>query len=305
MMSDRPEPCVVVNCGRDGQHLPDCEDTTTCPGCLPRTAEDGLLTCRYHYDKAVDALGVLPDLDADMQIALHPYRSPQAPKAEGSPTFDAPDAIRSNVTAMRQTLHMQLSNMVAVTAMEQGIHHPANNVEAFVEFLLRHAEWLSNHRQYAPTWGHTIQLLATNARRAAYPARQAGNYLGPCPQTMAHNGEQVLCGAPIRFDQQRYVEDDTYQPTCPRCGYEDTLAGWTAKIVGRIDAAPDRQLTATPLSMWLSWGLRRRITASAVRGWKARGDLAEVGRNDKNQPLYDRAEAEAYARKLYRLKEAS
>lgn len=271
----------------------------------PPLADEGLLVCRHHHNEALRILLLLPELDQELQIALKPYRSPQAPKGEGGRSSDAPAAISSDVVAVRQILHMRLANMVATVALERKFTHPRNDIDSFVVFLADSAQWLSEHRHFAPGWYLTVSELAHQARRVAFEARPAGNYLGPCPMTRAEDGEQVVCGAPVRFDQFRYVDDPTYQVTCPRCKTEGTLGWWTQKIVGRIDAAPDDRLPATPLAMWLSWGLRRQISASTVRNWKAQGALLEVGRDAKNRPLYDRAAAEAHARKVYGLKVAS
>lgn len=276
----------------------------------PELAAAGLLVCHWHHNQAVRLLLQLPELDEELQIALKHLRSPQAPKPEGSRTSDSPDAISSRVTAARSVLHFRLANMVTTVAIERAYMHPRNDIDSYVVFLNISAEWLSRHQNFAPDWYRAMHELSTAARRAAFEARPAGNYLGPCPQqvpVIEGDGRTHYepCGAPIRFDQFRYTEDPTYQVTCPHCNTEGTLQWWTQKIVGRIDAAPDDHLTAIPLAMWLSWGLRRRISPELVRNWKSRGDLHEVGRDDKNRPLYDRAAAEAHARKVYKLEESA
>lgn len=276
----------------------------------PPLADEGLLVCKHHHQEALRILLLLPELDEELQLALKPYRSPQAPKAEGGRSNETPAAISSDALAVKTVLRMRIANMVSTVALERKFTHPRNDVDSMVTFLADSAQWLSEHKHFAPGWYFTVSELAHAARRAAFEARPAGNYLGPCPvarPVMAEDGRthDQPCGAPVRFDQFRYVDDPTYQVSCPRCKTEGSLAWWTQKIVGRIDAAPDDQLPATPLAMWLSWGLRRPISASTVRSWKAQGALHEVGRDAKNRPLYDRAAAEAHARKVYGLKEAS
>jgi len=276
----------------------------------PPLAAPGLLVCPWHHAEAVRLLLLLPDLDAELMLALKHLRSPQAPKPEGSRGQEAPAAISSDVTAVRQILHMRLANLCSTVALEQKFHHPRNDVESMVTFLVKNAEWMSNSPRFADGWYLAVAELAQHARRTAFEARPAGNLLGPCPHTipvMAADGRThpELCGTPVRFDKYRWIDDPTYVIACPGCKTEDTLTGWADKMVGRINAAPAAHLTAAPLAMWLSWGLRRNIDAGLIRTWKSRGQLAEVGRDGRNRPLYDRAAAEAHARKAFKLEEAT
>ncbi len=279
----------------------------------PRLADPGLLVCRHHHQEGLRLLLELPDWDAALRLALKAIRSPQAPKPDGGHSTDAPAAISSDVTAVRQILHMRLANLCATVALERKFHHPRNDVESMVVFLASSAEWMSRSKRFADGWYLAVSELAGHAKQAAYRARAAGNYLGPCPMTVAKNGEQTICGAPVRYDQVRYAEDPTYQPECPACKTSDTISGWVRKIVGSADVA--ERMTADRLASWLSWRLApesyvkyhrvRTIPSATVRGWKAQGALTEVGRDSRNRPLYDRAAAEKLARKVYMLKEAS
>lgn len=272
----------------------------------PPLAAPGLLVCPWHHAEAYRILLLLPDLYDEMGLALKHARSPQAPAPEGARSQDAPAAVSSDVVVMRAELERRLDKMVSFVVVERKYTPPRNNVEAYVTFLARSAEWLSQHRYYAPEWYLTMSMLAKECQKVAYEARPAGNFLGPCPverPVIADDGRtrHEVCGAPIRFDQYRWTDDPTYQIACPRCRTEGTLAWWTQRIVGRIDAQPGDHLTAVPLAMWLSWGLRRNISPDTVRKWKSRGALQEVGRDERNRPLYDRTAAEAHARKAYGL----
>jgi hypothetical protein len=248
----------------------------------------------------------LPELDDALAIALKPYRSPQAPKAAGAPSFDRPDGVNSNATAARQRLTRRLRDAVLEVAIDRNFHLPTSTVEGYAEFLITSLEWIHRNPAQAPDMYGWVQRLAQSSRRAAYPQRQEGNYLGPCPILLpvmdeAGRTHPAPCAAPIRFDGDRYREDHTYEPACPNCGTTGSLRWWAAQIAGRLDTL-DTNLTSGQLSQWLNWGLRRGdITASMIRGWKRDGHLTEAGRNDRNQPLYDRNQAEAFARKKWNL----
>jgi hypothetical protein len=318
LMSDT-ELCVVVGCQRRQEHDLDCPDPEACTCMAPRERSADLLVCPYHHADTARLLGLLPELDDALAIALKPYRSPQAPKPAGSPAFERPDGVSSNATAARQRLAKSLRDAVLDLAIQRNFHLPTSSVEGYSEFLIRNLDWIHRHPAQAPDCYGWVSKLAQSSRRAAYPQRPEGNYLGPCPMllpVMEDDGRvhEVPCAEPIRFDRVRYEEDlnlpvrnddgtirKIYEPTCPNCGTAGSLRWWANQMAGHIDTV-DKHLTSGPLAMWLNWGLRRGdITASMIRGWKRDGHLTEAGRNDRNQPLYDRNQAEAFARKKWNL----
>jgi hypothetical protein len=264
---------------------------------MPRLAGEGLRICWYHHGVALRNLNRLVELDDDLTLALKRYSSPQAPRPEGGRSSGMPAAIDSDVTAVRDILRMQLSNMVAVVAIERRFMHPSNDVESYVAFLRgpkdSTAEWLSNHPRYASSWGAKMTELAGMASHTAYRSRPDTMRLGPCPLTISENGQSVPCPGDIRFDTVAYAEDVNYQPSCTHCLTKDTVKGWELKLIGSIQ---EPQLPAPQLAAWLSTQLSIPITASMVRNWASDGHISLVDRNQRNQPLYDRDTAETFAR---------
>jgi hypothetical protein len=323
---NRPE-CVVPECYAPGVHLPECEDYTKCDGCAPGLAAAGLLTCRHHRDQLVRSVERLPRLHAELQDALAPYRSPQAPKGDGGRSADTPDVIDAVVfehrAAIFEWLDLFAAQAVRIRTRKQAdaaaanpkrpalppITGPRRDVPAMARYVGLHADALCSDELTAPRAAPRFDRIVREARHVLSRSRAAGVYLGACPMPVAHNGTTEPCGGPIRYERPDKVADDdtAWQVECPWCHKVETLEWWRQRIAG--DLAEESLLTGAQLATRLSVKLSVPITDSLLRKWRHAGRVdsvawCQVDGDKRPRVLYVAESVEAHARKVYGVQSA-
>lgn len=130
--------CLVAGCVTRGEHKPDCPNRChhhpspcpkprdgrpacdgTCTGCKPREADDGLAVCRWHRNRAEDAIALIPSLVAHLREIGKPYA--QATPASDDTFSPGDPAERSALPAAwlaADEIEMNLAGWVHVTCEE-------------------------------------------------------------------------------------------------------------------------------------------------------------------------------------------
>lgn len=305
------EPCAVEGCYVEGQHLTTCPDKTACPGCIPGLAVDGLLVCRPHHAMGVRGLKSLPAIQSDLLVALGgSYRSPQAPQSEGGQSAETPDVLNEKAFEARRDIHEWCEALVSYAVVEQGlVGRPSWDVPGMARFLLRHADWLSNQPATAGKWATTIDRVARDGRRVAARSRVSGIYLGECPKTVAKDGEQTLCGGPIRYQREPGLaaSDRATTIACPWCKFEETAWWWCQRInpTSRRILMGNAAGVASLLSQKYLGQLaaqRQVINEKTVQNWATDKRITPIGCHlFSRRYLYLVADCEAQAIRAYNL----
>jgi hypothetical protein len=319
---NRPE-CVVPDCYSPGSHLTECQDYTKCSGCAPGLAMHGLLTCQHHRDLLVRSVEKLPRLHAELQYALAPYRSPQAPRGGGR-SADTPDVIDEAAfehrAAIFEWLDIFSAQVVKILARKRvaadradpkrparpPIRGPRRDVPSMARYVRFHADGLCSDPDMAPRAAPRFDRLAREARHVLARSRVGGVYLGACPVLVADSatGRSEPCGGPIRYERPDKVaaDDDAWLIECPWCHTKDTVEWWRGKIAG--DAPGDAYLDRNRLAMRLSVRLSVAITPSQISKWKFDRRISPAFCDlESKRELYELAEVEPVARKAYGLLE--
>jgi len=290
-VNNNPE-CVVPDCAIPGQHYTDCPcaDCTTpdhenhCTGCLRGLADDGILVCRHHHQRALRLLHELPELDAALARAT--VRRTSA-ISEYVTTSGPSTGIELNelVLDTKSTLREDLALFVSYVIVERGLRRFSTpvDVSAMVRFLTRHATWLSANPITARSWPVKIPSAWSDARAHAYPTRPDGIVLGECP-----------CGARIRFTPSDYSGMNT--ATCRGCGTTHTVAEWEQEL--STDPTDGDLYTVTQLVRCIAVRHGKTVPESTIRRWAMTGKLTQHGKDKRGRGLYDPAEALKLAARL-------
>lgn len=168
-------------------------------------------------------------------------------------------------------------------------------------FLERHGDWMSTH----PASRDALDEVTTAAARvqlSAFPPQREWVTIGECPCTVAdEGGNSVVCGGQVRA----YPDDPTKarirQPSCERCGHEDTFDWWVSQIVPEAaDLA-----TATSVIAAIAFRHNHLLSHEQIRQWAARGFIQRHGKDVKGRTLYRVAAVVAYATRQEREAEAA
>lgn len=195
-MSNRPL-CTAPRCTSRGYHWDDCDDTT-CTGCQPRLAADGLNLCVNDVDWLGRNAVKAADLHAELATNLVASGG-QGEKTSGTPSRGA--TLNDRAAEARTTVRAVLSSWCRLVSEERGIYPPKRRVEkllplgfigppplvwtlddtptAMGAYLALHADWLAAH----PAAGECADELRDLVRLAhpiAYPTGTRSYPVGPC-----------------------------------------------------------------------------------------------------------------------------
>lgn len=291
MSNTNPE-CVVPECAIPGRHYTDCpcagctntDHENHCTGCLRGLADDGILVCRHHHQRAVRLLRELPTLD-DALIRATVRRTSavgEYVKISGLATgIDLNETVLDTKDSLRQDLALFVSHVI----IERGLtgFDGSPDVRAMVRFLDRHAMWLSANPITARSWPVKIPSAHADARAHAYPTRPDGIVLGECP-----------CGTPVRFTPSDYSGTNT--ATCRGCGTTHTVAEWESEL--QTDPADGDLYTVAQLVRCIAVRHGKAVPESTIRRWAATGKLTQQGKDKRGRGLYDPADALKLAARL-------
>lgn len=236
------------------------------------------------------------------------------------------------VFELRQEIYEALSAACGyvVTERHRPRHRagivPAWDVPSMARYLLKFADWMSADPVQAPHWALKFDGIAYDARRLIQRSRVVGVYLGACPMTTSKDGVQVDCGGPIR-DKREVGEQRSDIIECPWCHHKETPWWWASKInPGSRKLARATALGAASYlaqKYLIDFTIRGTFPDEArIRRWATRPvagrhvpgcpgseecagcrpAITPVGCSLRSHRLlYDMAEVEAHARKVYKL----
>lgn len=311
-LSVSTQTCVVEDCYQEGQHATACKDRDSCSGCVPKLAEAGLLVCRPHHAMGVRALRGLPKVQSDLEPAMGgSHRSPQAPKGEGGRSGETPDVLNQEAFEARQDIHEWLSSLLTFVLIAERLTTPGPgwDVPMMCRLLQTHADALSRRPETAARWAVKVDALYRDGRRIAARSRISGIYLGECPMTVAKDGEQALCGGPIRYQREPGLSPSDRATTiqCPWCKFEETAWWWcqrinpTSRRVLMGNAAQMASLISQKYLMQLA-AQGRDINEGTIRSWASADRFKPVAQSIKSRRLlYLLADCEAQAIRAYNL----
>jgi hypothetical protein len=173
------------------------------------------------------------------------------------------------------------------------------NVYEMVDLLSREAErvagWVDEGGQnYGARFVQEVAALARAVSRVAWPPKGDRMTIGDCPTC----GRRIRVKAPEwRRVPQPTTDPDAYgywsdwqpdrdKPIACRCGLEDTLEGWRARMAG-----PSLPLTAKQIVADVADQLGMRYKSPAVvRQWSRQGLVKVVKYSSTGEAMYDRTQ---------------
>lgn len=211
---------------------------------------------------------------------LEPCGSGMGQRVKSSRTPPAPVSVHA-LDVRRDTLTcLAFWAKVVHDERELTSHHDLADLYDVVGLLDRHVGWLLDREDgFEDDAAH----WARKVRETARPERQERVRVGPCPVTLAKDGEQVVCGTVV------WAYPERPDIRCTGCGYEDTLDWWRAKVAG----AREQYVTARDLVDALYLDARVDVTTTTVRVWAHRGYVERHGKDDRGRTLYDWAQVVA------------
>lgn len=135
------------------------------------------------------------------------------------------------------------------------------------------------HLRHRP-WAHDAYADITRRTEDGWSAVDRPEdrlYAGPCGAT--RNGEN----GPERCARRLWAGLEQSALRCPACGTTHIVADRQALM---LSAASGMDLTAPEIASALTLMLRRRVSASTIRSWAHRGQLAAQGRDVADRALY-------------------
>lgn len=303
-MPQNASTCAAPHCGIRNRHRDDC-DETTCIGCLPRWAADGLHLCWVCVRRISEDAHRAAELHEDLTLTLIHRR---APGERTSGSGDRAPAVDGEVVEARTAIKVTLVSLARLIAEQRGFSIPDDSVPQIAEFVARSAEWLAAH-PLAGDHANDLRDIVSDPRtwRLAYPARSDRLYIGDCPLTLVDlDGNQSVCGTRL------YQLADEPLVHCPGCDTDETIEWWQRKIAGDAGGWVDAYALAAHLSMrWKrpvdpgtikKWGQRTGATGVEPKHHvEVRGEeqVKVVDRDDKGRALYDLNAALDYARRTW------
>jgi hypothetical protein len=259
--------CVAPHCVLPGTHATDGEaehDYTTCRGCAPALAADGLYLCGH----------CLRTMERDAWKAAQLYAALGQALAGGGRADSGPGGSSTGVdlndaaVEARGTIRATLVGLCRMIAEERGIGLPEDRVVAMAAYVSTHARWLAAHAA-ADEHARDLRDVATDGRswRVAYAVAGDRTLIGLCnrPQT-AEDGDPVPCGTRL------YVREGADWVTCDGCGAEGTVRWWRWELCAAADAL--EVVDAYEAASLLSWRWARPVDPGLVRKWGQRYDDA-------------------------------
>jgi hypothetical protein len=216
--------------------------------------------------------------------ALDPVRRASGSHVKASK--EPPLPIGAAILDVRRDVHTDLTYWARFLIDEADIAHGPKSLEVdvLVRFVVTWVDWLAeNLPEDADNLATDVEKHANALRGITDPARREWVPIGPCPRTVAVDGESVPCATPLKA----YPDRDFI--TCDGCGHEDTREWWRAQVIGHRPQLVD----AVTLADYLLLDLRMSIEPETVRQWHKRGKAERHGRDERGRWLYDWAEVVA------------
>lgn len=189
------------------------------------------------------------------------------------------------VLSTRHDARATLSSWCLMVIEEKGLQHAkvdGRSIDDLTHFLDRWASWLTEHDAWEEVQREVGEIL--DRVKACLPrGRPDSVWIGDCPVTLGQDGERITCETPIRVHPDTPIK-------CPGCGTEDTLDGWTVRIVGS-----HQPVTAEQLIPVLKKQLGIVVTRQTIRVWVHRKIIEPLRdehglsrTDDSDRVLFDR-----------------
>lgn len=190
--------CASPRCGIRDRHTGDC-DSTTCRGCLPRQADDGVYLCRLHKDLiGPDALTIALRY-ADLGRVLTASTSALGDIVSGSKK-ETGLQLNDRAAEMRAIIKHRLVAIVKMISEERGFALPEDRVPALARYIAANATWIAAHAaagelsdELSDTAGEAFRLIQPTGARKYQLKDPQGQPVGckeiveedlPCPGTL-------------------------------------------------------------------------------------------------------------------------
>lgn len=236
--------CASPRCRIPGRHTDACATETTCRGCAPARAADGLQLCpRCTSGIGRDAQRAAA-LDPDLALALIGQAEPGSRGDHGG--ISLADAAVEARTLIRAVLSswcrliaeergIRLPGVWTYDRLPTGVHGPLrpvwrvnDSLPGMAAYIATHATWLAAHPAAAEA-ADEMANLASRAFGAAYPSGTRIIPIGACP---AVDHDQMPCVGQIRALLR---QEASMLPSAVACDTDDTHE-WTAdqwRLLGR------------------------------------------------------------------------
>lgn len=220
MRNSRPL-CAVDPCTIPKRHLDDCDDHSTCKGCLPGLAADGLRLCTHHTRRLAPDLLTLAARHRQLALALAGTGQPGGERTSGG---DKNPNINLNLraAAVRRDIEVLLTTVARTITSQRGFGWPTDTVTTVAErsygfigpmaattttrhtyrvaplarLCARSADWLAAHDR-AGEYSAAINALVGQAFRTAFPT---GTRVFELPGL---NGERFLACTHLIDDEDK------------------------------------------------------------------------------------------------------
>lgn len=270
MRNTRPL-CAVDPCMIPKRHLDSCEDHSTCRGCLPGLAADGLRICTHHAQRLAPDVLTLAARHRHLGLTLAGSGQPGGERTSGG---DRNPNINLNLraAAVRRDIEQLLTRLARLICSQRGFGWPTETwrtvedrpygfigamplvthtrqtfaIPPLARLVARSADWLAAHQQ-AAEYSAALGELARQAFRTAFPTGTRffelpglnGERLMACPETVAGEEGDEACPGNLWTIVRR---DGDRLPSQIMCNHDDEHQ-W-------------------PSSQWLKFG-RRMLKAAA------------------------------------------
>lgn len=173
------------------------------------------------------------------------------------------------------------------------------DVFALVEFLERHAAWMSGH-EAAYDCADEVAMLARQVEGVASPRVRDWVSLGSCPLEVEAETDDglamVVCGGQVRARPKPGDRDGEVDCRCDRCGMEAVSRWWEARMFD--DSELSRLLTYDGVALAAHRVLGRPVQRATVKMWAKRGIIKPLTmRDEKGRTLFAR---EAVVRAIHK-----
>jgi len=143
-----------------------------------RTTAPGLRLCLSCRDRLASDIARLPDLYADLELALIHDTPTQDERI--THRKDPGLVVNQRAVAARTLIRHELVSTTRMVIEERGlVTWPADTVSAMAAWLAAHIDWLAAH-EIAVDVAAEYSSVRAEAQRVAYPAKTRRWFLSPC-----------------------------------------------------------------------------------------------------------------------------
>lgn len=163
-------------------HRHDCdviERPSSCRGCWPRVAADGLRLCWTHHDQIARYALRAGEVYAELLLHLDPDGGSSSAPVSGT----RPLGIDLNPRAVeaRDRVAAVLASWSKLVVDERGFQPPAASPISTAQFVARNATWLAAHPLAGPCYDELRELAMGEPHRVAFPSGTRVRVIGECP----------------------------------------------------------------------------------------------------------------------------